>query len=147
MNEFTNAAQLRELIRRLERKLGILGDSQAECCGITLSQCHALVEIGRAGSISLNELADLLNIENSSMSRTVNNLVNRELVIRMINPSDRRYVTISLTGAGKELFLSIEGRMQQYYSQIYERLPEDNKDQILKSLEILVSAIDEKECC
>ena len=63
MNHTQNAKQLREMIRLLERKLGALDDFQVSCCDITMAQCHALVEIGRAGSISLNELAELLNLE------------------------------------------------------------------------------------
>jgi hypothetical protein len=40
---------LRELIRVLVRNLGILEKSDASCCGVTISQCHAIVEIGRSG--------------------------------------------------------------------------------------------------
>jgi DNA-binding MarR family transcriptional regulator len=147
MTYLNSATQLREIIRILERKLGILGDSQMSCCKITLSQCHALVEIGRAESISLNELAELLNIENSSMSRTVNNLVNRELAIREVNQRDRRYVTIALTDTGKNLYHDIENRMSTYFNHIYKRLPVEKREQILESLELLLTAIEEKECC
>ncbi|MDP4090219.1 MAG: helix-turn-helix domain-containing protein, partial [Bacillota bacterium] len=84
MNFSDNPKQLREMIRILERKLGIFEESEFSCCGITFSQCHALIEIGRAKNISLNELAELLNLENSTMSRTVNNLVTSDLAKRDI---------------------------------------------------------------
>ena len=74
--------QLRELIRLLERKLCVLEDGEMACCGISMAQCHALVEIGRMGSISLIDLATMLNLDNSTMSRTVNNLVNNGMVER-----------------------------------------------------------------
>jgi DNA-binding MarR family transcriptional regulator len=66
-----------------------------------MAQCHAVVEIGRAGGISLAELAGLLNLDSSTMSRTVNNLVNSGYVIRELDPKDRRYVTIELTENGR----------------------------------------------
>ena len=147
MNFTDNSKQLRELIRVLERKLGILKDSEFSCCGITISQCHALVEIGRAKNISLNELAELLNLENSTMSRTVNNLVTNELAKRDIDPLDRRYVTISLTENGHKLFERIEGDMNFYFKRIFERIPEDKKDQVLESMQILLDAIDYTGCC
>lgn len=147
MAEVNNSNQLREIIRLLERKLGILEDSQLACCSITMAQCHALVEIGRAQKISLNELAELLNIENSSMSRTVNNLVNNDLVKRDIDPLDRRYVTITLTETGNKLFNEIEERMNQYFAKIYNRLPADKREQVLDSLKTLLAAIGEYECC
>ncbi|HBF35883.1 MAG TPA: MarR family transcriptional regulator, partial [Firmicutes bacterium] len=66
---------LREIVRILERKLGVLDDLQSSCCGVTFAQCHAIVEIGRARKISLNDLADILGLDKSTMSRTINNLV------------------------------------------------------------------------
>ena len=91
---------LRELIRVLVRNLGILEKSDSNCCGVTISQCHAIVEVGRVGEISLNELAELLTLDKSTMSRTINNLVEDGLVVRELHPEDRRYITIKLTDEG-----------------------------------------------
>lgn len=146
MNDTDNSKQLREVMRILERKLGALGDFQISCCGVTMAQCHALVEIGRAGNISLNELAELLNLESSSMSRTVNNLVNNGMVKRDIDPLDRRYVTITLTESGNELFRNIEERMNSYFEKVYFGLPIDKREQVLESLNILLGAIGKSEC-
>mgnify|MGYP005835829463 CR=1 FL=1 len=147
MKEANNSKQLREMIRILERKLGALDDFQITCCGITMAQCHALVEIGRAKNISLNELAEILNLESSTMSRTVNNLVTNELAKRDIDPKDRRYVTIALTESGNKLFRDIEESMSLFYSKVYSYLPEDKREQVMESLQILLTAIGETECC
>ncbi|MFL0195753.1 MarR family winged helix-turn-helix transcriptional regulator [Clostridium sp. WILCCON 0269] len=141
MSEVTSSKQLRELIRILERKLGALKDFQTTCCGVTMAQCHALVEIGRLGNISLNELSRLLNLDNSTMSRTVNNLVNRNLARREVDPQDRRYITIFLTEDGEKVFMAIEESMNIYYKNVYTLIPEDKKKQVLESLEILLEAI------
>ena len=82
--------QFREIIRTLEKKIGVLNDSELSCCGITLAQCHALVEIGRAESISLNELAGQMSLDNSTMSRTVNNLVNSGMAIRVAESAGQK---------------------------------------------------------
>jgi DNA-binding MarR family transcriptional regulator len=147
MNLTDNPKQLREMVRILERKLGILQESGFSCCGVTMSQCHALVEIGRAKSISLNELAELLNLENSTMSRTVNNLVTNELAKRDIDPQDRRYVTISLTDSGNKVYEGIEEEMNLYFKGIYETIPENKKQQVLESIQVLIEAIHKSECC
>lgn len=137
--------QLRENIRLLERKLGILNDSEMSCCSVTMAQCHAVVEIGRAGSISLIDLANLLNLDNSTMSRTVNNLVNSDFAKRELDPDDRRYVTITLTDKGIELFNSIEYSMDEKFSAIYNSIPENKRAQVLDSLKLLNDAF--KTCC
>lgn len=147
MTKFATEKELRELIRMLERKLGVLEMSEVSCCGVTFAQCHAIVEIGRTGSISLIDLSEALNLDNSTMSRTVNNLVVAGLVERQTDPKDRRYVTIHLTGKGKEVFDTIEGSMQAYFKKIYEGIPEEKRAQVLDSLKILLEAIGKSGCC
>ncbi|MEJ6949476.1 MarR family winged helix-turn-helix transcriptional regulator [Natronospora cellulosivora (SeqCode)] len=146
MNNKKNHTELRELIRSFERKLGLL-DEEMSCCGITLAQCQALVEIGRAKSISLKQLAELLNLEKSTVSRTVNSLVENGYVERRTDPEDRRYIKISLSKDGEKLFTTIESDMDRYFEIIFNSLPENKKDQVLESLELLLKAVDQIDCC
>lgn len=138
---------LRELLRILVRNLGILEKSEATCCGTTVSQCHAIVEIGRANEISLNELAELLGLDKSTMSRTINNLVDSKLVIRESHPEDRRYVTIKLTDEGQKVFSTIEGSMEHYYKSIFLSIPEEKRGQVLESLQLIIDAAKQNKCC
>ena len=126
-------AELRELIRLLVRHLGLLEKSEASCCGISLAQCHAIIEIGRACEISLNELAEILGLDNSTMSRTVNNLVEKDYVLRETDANDRRYVKIKLTEKGHKLYSSIESSMNNYYKDIMDSIPEEKRSQVIKA--------------
>ncbi|NLN20381.1 MAG: MarR family transcriptional regulator [Syntrophomonadaceae bacterium] len=141
----SDVIQLRELLRQLIRKLGLLDKSQLSCCGITYSQCHALVEIGSNQSLSINELAELLGLDKSTLSRTVNTMVEQGLVTREPDPDDRRYVKIKLTPTGSGLLSDIEDKMTDYYLNIYQAIPQDKRKQVLESLELLVKII--KRCC
>ncbi len=145
MSYTEDSKQLRENIRILERKLGVLQDTEYSCCEISMAQCHALVEIGRAESISLNELAELLNLENSTMSRTVNNLVNSGLVERELDPKDRRYVSIKLTESGIKVFEGIEKNMDLYFQKVLESIPSNKQKQVIESLQILLEAVSKNE--
>ncbi len=137
---------LRELIRILIRNLGILEKEDTSCCGVTISQCHAIVEIGRAQEISLNELAKILTVDKSTMSRTINNLVKSELVIREIHPEDRRYVTIKLTDKGMNAFKNVECGMKEYYENIFKAIPEEKREQVLESLKLLTEVVNKNKC-
>jgi len=141
----SDVIKLRELLRQLIRKLGLLDKSQLSCCGITYSQCDALVEIGSKQSLSINELAELLGLDKSTLSRTVNTMVEQGLVTREPDPDDRRYVKIKLTPAGSNLLSDIEGKMTDYYLNIYQAIPQDKRKQVLESLELLVKIIN--GCC
>lgn len=138
---------LRELIRILIRRLGILEKSDASCCGFSLTQCHAIVEIGRKGKINLNDLADLLGVDKSTMSRTINNLVDSDLAVRELDYNDRRYVVIQLTETGKRLFKNTETNMQQYFFNVLQRIQESKREQVLESLALLVEAVNDGGCC
>ena len=140
MGEMEPHRQLRELIRQLERKTGAMNDSQMACCNITMAQCHALVEIGRAKRISLVELSEVIGLENSTLSRTVNHLVNAEMVNRDVDLANRRYITISLTEDGQQVFDGIETCMNLYYKQILRRIPEEKQTEVLESLKLLIDA-------
>ena len=137
--------RLRGLVAQLERKTGALNDSQMSCCNITMAQCHALVEIGRAKDISLVELSEKLGLENSTLSRTVNHLVNAEMVNREIDPMNRRYISISLTQDGQQVFDSINTCMNLYFKQILRKIPEEKQTDVLESLQILLDAYEALE--
>jgi Transcriptional regulators len=139
--------ELRELLRILIRDLGILEKSDASCCGISLAQCHAIVEIGRADKISLVDLAEILGLDKSTMSRTINNLVDAGLVLRDLDMENRRYVIIQLTDNGKSIYQNTEESMNSYYQDVFNSIPEDKREQIIESLQLLTSAVEENRCC
>ncbi|TYQ17924.1 UNVERIFIED_CONTAM: DNA-binding MarR family transcriptional regulator [Acetivibrio alkalicellulosi] len=143
-----NEKKLRELIRQIEAKLGILNEMESTtCCGVSFTQCHAIIEIGRNTNVSLNELAEKLNVDNSTMSRTVNNIVNKGLANRELALNDRRYVNISLTEDGKIVFEEINLKMNNYFKKIYENILQDKREQVLESLELLADAITKSVRC
>lgn len=138
---------LRELIRVLVRNLGLLEKTDASCCGVTIAQCHAIVEIGRKRRMSLVDLADMLGLDKSTMSRTVNSLVSSGLVSRDLDNENRRYITIQLTEYGMTVFRRIEESMGKYYRSILSSIPADKRDQVLESLRLLTAAVKGNECC
>ncbi|EQB87216.1 DNA-binding MarR family transcriptional regulator [Clostridium punense] len=144
--EIQSKVYLRELIRLLVRNLGLLEKIEASCCEITISQCHAIVEIGRIEKLSLNELAELLQLDKSTISRTINNLVDLGLVQREVSPEDRRYITINLTKEGKKIYKNIEDSMDEYYLNIFNSITEEKRSQVLESLELLTDAIKNNKC-
>ena len=141
--EIKGSQLLRELIRVLVRNLGILEKDDASGCGVTISQCHAMVEVGRAGEISLNELAEILTLDKSTMSRTINNLVEEKLVVRETHQEDRRFVTIKLSAEGEKIFQGTETAMFNYYKQVFESIPEDKRAVVLEGLQLLVEAVND----
>lgn len=142
-----NTNILRDLMRILEKNIGTLEKSEMKCCGVTIGQCYAILEIGLAGEISLIDLANLLNLDKSTMSRTVNNLVSQGLVERIIDPENRRYVKIKLTQGGQRVFETTNTIFDSYLQTILNSITENKRKQVVESLEILVEAFKKHPCC
>ncbi len=138
---------LRELIHMLVKDLCILERSDASCCGVTIAQCRTVVEIGRKEKISLVDLANLVGVDKSTMSRTVSNLVEAGLVARDWGYENKRYIVIQLTEKGRSVFQIIEKSMERYYKSIFDSIPEDKKSQVLESLTLLIDAVRKNKCC
>ena len=125
--------------------LGLLHDGEMSCCGITLAQCHALVEIGRTRAVSLSTLATRLNLDNSTTSRTVQNLVTAGLARREPDPQDRRAVIIALAPEGDALFQKVECSRTDQFERVWNRIPAEKRNQVAESLRLLLDAMDEPQ--
>ena len=132
---------VKEKVRQLERVLAREVLNETECCGVSLPQRHVLLEVWRGKEISLVDLAVILGLDTSTLSRTVNSLVNLGLVSRVPNPKDRRYVLISLTKQGRAACDLIERSSDNFYRRVFTFLPKGREEQIIESLIILVDEL------
>ena len=141
----------RERVRQIQQKMGLSQRSDIQCCGVTMAQCHALLAIGERKELSIVELAGILGVDTSNLSRTVDSMVKAGLLNRLLNPLDRRYVSLTLTGEGKKSFDTIEHLFDTFLTRVFELIPEDKHCQIMESLDILANALEkcgkEYQCC
>jgi DNA-binding MarR family transcriptional regulator len=147
MSNLNQAQLLRENLRLVVRKLGVLERGDASCCEITLSQCQTIVEIGRAGTLSVNLLAEILGVDKSTVSRSIDKLVNNKILLRDTDPEDRRSVTLRLSDKGQSIFEEVEKRSTAYFEEVIAALPDDKREQIIESLQYLVQALKGPGCC
>ncbi len=141
----------RERVRQVQQKLGWSQRTDIQCCGVTMAQCHALLAIGERKELSIVELARILDVDTSNLSRTLDNMVKAGLLNRIPNPEDRRYVYLSLTDEGKNAFDTIEQLFTAYLTRVFELIPEDKHRQIMESLDLMAGALEqcskEYQCC
>lgn len=143
----TETRELMQFLRFVTREYSMFQKSQACCCGTTMPQSQAILEIGYAGEISLVQLARVLGLDRSTMSRTINNLVEMGMVHRVEDSVDRRYVVLRLSDGGKGTFRFIEEQILAYLGEILSGIPEDKREQVLESLTLLESALRQNKCC
>lgn len=68
--------------------------------GYSLPQFRTLAYLYRNKNASLSELADHIGLQLPSMSKTVDFLVTRKLVVRRPSPEDRRHISLRLSSRG-----------------------------------------------
>jgi DNA-binding MarR family transcriptional regulator len=140
------AEDFQDMVIRLQQKMEFFDDLQSSCCGVSFAQCHALAAIRRAGKISLNDLAAGMGLDKSTVSRTVENLVNNKMVLRDPVPADRRSVTIRLTEKGSRAVREVEAGLSQCFESLYRSIDRSKRAQIMESLRILLEAIERTAC-
>jgi DNA-binding MarR family transcriptional regulator len=140
---------IRKFLRNVEREIAFQIKSDMTCCGVTTSQCHALLEIGEQGPASIKDLAQVMGLDPSSLSRTVDGLVAAGHVSRAENPDDRRYATISLTGQGKKKIDEINFRSDAAFGVILSKFPEEQQETVVETLKTVAETLSEinKGCC
>lgn len=78
-----------------------------EECGLSMTQCKALLELGGLGEATeprqVSELAEAFGVSVPSMSRAVDALVRQRLVTRVEDVEDRRVRRVAITEKGKKL--------------------------------------------
>lgn len=138
-----------EVVQRLTRLLQLFERDQIKVFGVTSSQCYALLEIERTNGLTMNELSTKMNLDTSTMTRIMDNLVRDGLVQRVRDESDRRYVVVQLTEQGQECAQKLRASIEKYYCDIITAIPVGNVDQVLASVNTLLTAFEKANpnCC
>lgn len=126
--------KFRKILRRFEREIFV--QSNESCCnGVTLAQCHTLLEIECKNKESITELAKSLSLDKSTISRTIDGLVNIGLVNRTIPAENRRMATLELTDAGKSICNTINCNNDKYIYETLSILTDSEKEEFTRLFE------------
>ena len=90
------------LIPHLFKKKLMKHDLYNEEIELSPSHFHILLTLIEKGSMATSELGKTLNICKSNVTPLVQKLIDKGMVKRITNESDRRYIYISITEAGKQ---------------------------------------------
>lgn len=91
---------LHHLVRQRENALG----RELAQTGLTLSQWQVLATLSRLDRATMGEVAAFCATDRTTLTRTVDRMVEVGLVQRDRDPVDRRQVRLNLTDKGREVF-------------------------------------------
>ena len=122
------------LARLFTRKL----NEQLSGTGITSSQYPVLVRLEQHKSLTQNELCEQLFIEPSTISKTLDNLEKMGLVMRTVDPHDKREKQVELTDKAKQNYPALLDLILDLQSRILEGIPQEDLevfDRVLEKME------------
>lgn len=146
----TFAARIQQLMYMLVKNYQQCDQMCLSQHGITVSQSYTLIAFPQQSEITMNELSETMAVANSTMTRMVDHLVQKELVSRRQDDQDRRVVLASLTPKGRDLRRTLETEKQLLLQEVLRDIPPEQRPNILTALESVVRVLAkamESNCC
>jgi DNA-binding MarR family transcriptional regulator len=139
--------QFRTSIRRLQRKLAEQLDRDSVCCGVTIAQCHVLLAVEEKEHTTITELAAELELDKSTLSRTIESLVVMGFVKRETNSNNRRSQYIQLTEDGERTVVGIHNQWKNFFESLFAGIPKAKHALVIKGLSLLANSFPSAVVC
>jgi DNA-binding MarR family transcriptional regulator len=102
--------------------------------GITQSIGYLLINIDEKEGTTVSQVAALLGLKSTSLSRMLTNLEEMGLIYRQSNKGDKRSVKVYLTDLGKEKRHMARGVVRRFNDYLNTAINEDEKEQLIATL-------------
>jgi len=108
---------------------------------ITVEQFHVLRYV-RRGMASISDLATAKSISRPAISQAVEVLVKKGLVTRVQSTQDRRFVELTLTGAGNALLDAVINETRSWMRERLNVLSPGELETVIQAMEVLKKVLD-----
>lgn len=113
--------------------------------GLSAQQWRVIRALVEEDALDASELAERCALLMPSLSRILQNLDRRGLILRQVDASDQRRTLISITPAGRELFQALSPVNEARYAYITRRFGYGKLELLYELLDELVEKLDEEE--
>ena len=128
-------------LRRLEREVVLSLSADTGCCGVTMAQCHILLEVDARDRTSVTDLAAVMELDKSTLSRTVEAMCRAGWLDRRVDSVDRRQQIISLTRKGRAKAQTIHTTCDASAMRLFDFIPGAKRRHVVESVSLLAAAM------
>ncbi|MCB5252630.1 MAG: MarR family winged helix-turn-helix transcriptional regulator [Candidatus Cloacimonadaceae bacterium] len=133
-----------ELITRLQVVLSDIDYAQKACLQAGRMECLLLNHLYETKiPANMNELAKVLNVSHSRVTRIMDNLVNKKLVTRKPSEEDRRCWFAIITEKGMKLAENSQKSILDQQDMILSKIPEKDIEEVYKAFKKYVDKYEE----
>lgn len=107
--------------------------------GLNVTTWRAMLIISRLQPCTMNDLARISTVERTTLTRTIDGLVEQGLVDRFTPPEDRRQVRLTLTPAGQATYEGAMGVLVASNTKALTGVGEDRLREMIRDLNLIVA--------
>lgn len=147
-NTNTDTATWWAELERLSRALGRVGPDEVCCGGLTPRQTSILRTLVASEGARLSDLAQQSGITPSAMTRVLEKLEAHGLVERVRGAqSDGRAAIVRITPQGRKVREDLDRLTLERADKIFRDISEDERENVVRALKVLSSALEKAGCC
>lgn len=124
-------------VQRAARALARRFDQALRPLGLTNSQFSLMMSLNRPQPAPMGPVANLLAIDQTTLTAALKPLQRRGWVDILPNPRDRRARLLSLTPSGKAVLAAAVPIWERTHAEVEERLPDGDADRLRRDLLVL----------
>lgn len=134
-------AEIFSCLRRVINTVEIYSSKLKDKTGLNTSQLSCLLVLDKGGSMSPGQLSRKVFLSPSMITSIIDQLEKKKLVLRNRESADRRVIQIQLTESGRGVVKTTPPSFQEQLINCLSHLEEEEKKNLLKSLNKLFSLI------
>jgi DNA-binding MarR family transcriptional regulator len=128
---------------RLVRVVNLTARPFSESIGkahrLSLNEWRVLLVLANHAGIAASDVAALTGLDKMSVSRALSGLVQRNRVVRRVDPNDRRRLLLRLSAAGERLYVRIGTPAKERERSLFRGIGADEQAQLGRTLDRLVA--------
>lgn len=114
----------------------------AEIHGLTQAEFRCLRLFDTDETVNNKKIAERMNLSPSRLTRIIDGLVNKEYIIREIDPNDRRNMRVTLSHKGQSLVKQLNKAYVDIHREILKDIDPDQHETLTTALEHLLEALE-----
>jgi len=140
MKSESQNGEISELMDGVLKRIILLNKEIESYFGMSSARILTLLAFTEKKIMYMNELSKAMSLTTSTSTRMIDSLVKEGFVERGHDKSDRRLVTVGLTGKGKKVAKDIKAFRDKYFDLINAKVKDNGKKEMVSSLKTLIDA-------
>lgn len=128
-----------QAVHRIARARDLEFETALAPLNLNVTRYRVLVAVVRAGACTMSDLAALIGYDRTTLARAIDQMVESGLLQRLPVPADRRFVELTATEAGRDLFQQTIAVAERLNDAFFEGIDEEAQRATLRGLEAMAA--------